>query len=182
MNKKTLILAIAVAILIIGGVGYLVYTQNPGKLPITEKNVLNPKSCTYNIESKNITLENGNSEEEMAPGSASKITTRYFGNEVSGDFNGDGLSDIAFILTQNSGGSGTFYYAVVALNGGNGCVGTNAVFLGDRIAPQTTSFKDGEIVFNYAERKANEPMTANPSVGVSRYFKIVENKLVEIKK
>ena len=58
-----------------------------------------------------------------APGSASRIVTRYFGSEVRGDLNGDGREDVAFLLTQQSGGSGTFFYAVAALDLPSGRVG-----------------------------------------------------------
>ncbi len=103
----------------------------------------------------------------------------YFGNEVRGDFNGDGNEDVAFIITHNPGGSGTFFYLVAALHTTSGYEGTNAVFIGDRIAPQPTEFREGMIVANYADRLAEEPMTATPSVGVSKYFKIENGMLVE---
>ena len=106
--------------------------------------------------------------------------TEYFGNEVMADFNGDGLKDTAFILTQNSGGSGTFYYAVVALSSKGGCKGTNAILLGDRIAPQTTEFSNGKIIVNYADRKPTEPMSATPSVGVSKHLEVKGGSLVEV--
>lgn len=182
MSKK--IILIIIAIIIIAGIGYWFFQSKSETEKTTEIEnvVLDQKNCTYSIENKNITLKDGYSEEEIAPGSASKLITRYFGNEVFGDFNGDGLDDIAFLLTQSSGGSGTFYYLVVALGSENGCKGTNAILLGDRIAPQTTEFRDGEIIVNYAERKPGEPMTATPSVGVSKYFKISAGGLVEIEK
>jgi len=109
-------------------------------------------------------------------------TTQYFGNEAKGDFNADGKQDVAFVLTQTPGGSGTFYYVVAALGSDEGYVGTNAVFLGDRIAPQTTEFRNGDIVVNYADRKAGDPMTAAPSVGVSQRLKIQGNQLVKVAK
>ena len=96
--------------------------------------------------------------------------------------NGDKTEDIAFLITNSSGGSGTFYYVVAAVLEADGYRGTNAMLLGDRIAPQTTEFRNGEIIVNYADRKAGEPMTTPPSVGVSKYFKITNNRLVEIKK
>ncbi|MDP3764581.1 MAG: hypothetical protein Q8Q95_03085 [bacterium] len=105
----------------------------------------------------------------------------YFGNEVKADFNGDGVQDIAFILTSQTDGSGTFYYLALALGKDDGYEGANTVFLGDRIAPQTTEYRNGEIIINYADRKITEPMTAQPSVGVSKYFKVENNKLVSIK-
>ncbi len=104
--------------------------------------------------------------------------TRYFGNEVKGDFNGDGQEDSAYLFTQDGGGSGTFYYVTVKLANGQEL---NAILLGDRIAPQTTEYRDGKIIVNYADRKPNEPMTTRPSVGVSKYLEVVNNQLVEIK-
>lgn len=105
---------------------------------------------------------------------------KYFGNDAFGDLNGDGKEDVAFLITQNSEGSGTFYYVVVALKNTNGYQVTNTLLLGDRIAPQTTEIQNGEIIVNYADRKPSEPMTAIPFVGVSKYFKVVSNKLVEV--
>lgn len=136
------------------------------------------KNTTYTIEGQSVTLVHGKAETEVAPGSSSKITTQYFGNEARGDVNGDGIEDIAFLLTQQGGGSGTFYYVVVALGGKDGYTGTNAILLGDRIAPQTTEIKDGQIIVNYAERNQDDPMTTPPSVGVSLYLTINNNQLV----
>ncbi len=138
------------------------------------------KNATYEIDGKSVTLVNGRAETETVPNSASKTVTQYFGNEARGDLNGDGLLDIAFLLTQSGGGSGTFYYVVAALMGIDSYKGTNAVLLGDRIAPQTTETKDGQVIINYADRKPTEPMTAPPSIGVSKYLKVENGKLLEI--
>ena len=90
---------------------------------------------------------------EAAPGSASKILTRYFGNEIRHDLNGDGREDVVFLLTQETGGSGVFYYAVAALDTEQGYVGSEGLLLGDRIAPQTTEIGTGNIVIvTYADR------------------------------
>jgi hypothetical protein len=121
------------------------------------------------------------SETEAAPGSASKITTRYFGNEATGDLNGDGLEDMGFLVTQSGGGSGTFYYAVAILQRKTGNEGTNAVLLGDRIAPQSTELRNGELIVNFADRRPGEAMTTPPSVGVSKRLKVENARLVEIR-
>ncbi len=139
-----------------------------------------PKDTTYVIENQPVTLVGGKAEVEAAPGSASKITTTYFGNEAVGDLNGDGKPDTAFLLTQNQGGSGTFYYVVVALKSDTVYQGTNAILLGDRVAPQTTEIRDGQLIVNYAERAAGEPMTTQPSVGVSKYLKVEGDTLVVV--
>lgn len=142
--------------------------------------VANYKDATFEIEGRSIALVNGVSEIEAAPGSASKIVTRFFGNEGTGDLNGDGTPDVAFLLAQTGGGSGTFFYVVAALKTKDGYVGTNGVLLGDRIAPQSTQLRDGTITVNYADRKPGEPMTTAPSVGMSKYLKVVGAKLVPV--
>lgn len=115
--------------------------------------------------------------EEISP--TPTTTTRYFGNEAAGDLNGDGQADRAFIVTQDGGGSGTFYYVAASLTKAETPENLNTIFLGDRIAPQTTEIREGKIVVNYADRKEDEPMSAAPSVGVSRYFEVRNNELVE---
>ncbi len=134
------------------------------------------KNATYVIDGKSVTLQNGVSETEAAPGSASKIVTRYFGNDLQKDINSDGREDVVFLLTQETGGSGVFFYAVAALNTENGYVGSDGYFLGDRIAPQTIEVSRNPrhkdvIVVNSADRAPGEPMTARPSVGKSAYLK-----------
>ena len=135
------------------------------------------KDAEYLIDGQRIKLENGVAETEVAPGSVSKILTRYFGNELKTDLDGDGTEDVAFILTQETGGSGTFFYAVGALKTDRGYMGTDGYLLGDRIAPQTTEVSQNPrhkniVVFNYADRAPGEPMTTQPSVGKSVYLKL----------
>jgi hypothetical protein len=135
------------------------------------------KDAEYTIDGQRVKLEDGVAEPEAAPGSASKITTRYAGNELRTDLDGDGRQDVAFVLTQERGGSGTFFYAVAALNTERGYVGSDGYFLGDRISPQTLAASTNPrhrnvIVVNYAERAAGEPMTASPTVVKSAYLKL----------
>lgn len=130
-----------------------------------------PKDATYIIDGREITLEDGYSEIEIVPGSASKIVTRYFGNEVYKDLDGDGKEDVAFLITQETSGSGTFFYAVGALNKDEGYMGTHGFFLGDRISPQATNSSEGRaIVVNYAVRAEGESFAIQPSIGKSTWL------------
>jgi len=88
------------------------------------------KDAEYMIEGEKVPLEG-----EFA----------YFGNKLIADLNDDGRDDVVFLITHTPGGSGTFYYAVSALNmpagddgEGTTYIGSDGYFLGDRIAPQTT--------------------------------------------
>jgi hypothetical protein len=178
MNKTIKIfISIVIVLAICSGIFYLYQSMSEKKTEEVPQS--DYKNIYYGIEGQEILLQNGSAETAIVPGSASKAITKYFGNEVRGDFNGDGTEDIAFLLTQDPGGSGTFYYIVAALNISGGYSGTNAIFLGDRIAPQSTEFKDGEIVVNYADRNPDDPMTAAPTLGVSKHFKVVGGELVE---
>ncbi|MDD5098528.1 MAG: hypothetical protein PHD31_02320 [Candidatus Pacebacteria bacterium] len=183
MSKK--IILIIIVIIILGVANYFIcksITKTSSVIAPVQKVIVDAKNITYTIEGQEVTLVNGKSEVVATPGSASKIITQYFGNEVKADFNGDGVNDVVFLLTQDSGGSGTFYYVAVALSLGNSYKGTNAILLGDRIAPQTIQFQNGEIIVNYVDRKPDEPMTAIPSVGVSKYFKVSGGTLVRVQK
>jgi hypothetical protein len=131
------------------------------------------KNAEYSVDNARIQLVNGVSETEAAPGSASKITTKFFGNEARKDLNNDGVEDVVFLITQQTGGSGTFFYVVAAVSEKGSFKGTQAYLLGDRIAPQTTEIKtDNTIVVNYAERAEGDAMTTPPSVGKSVYLKL----------
>lgn len=139
------------------------------------------ENIAYTIDGTPITLAGGVSTGATAAGSATEITTKYFGDSSTGDLNGDGIPDTAFILTQNAGGSGTFYYAVAALGGSGAPTGTNAVFLGDRILPQSTSIANGVLTVNYKDRAANDPMSSAPTVTVIRNLTFANGTLADTK-
>jgi heat shock protein HslJ len=131
------------------------------------------RNVEYSIDGRAVRLVDGVSEVAAAPGSASRIVTRYFGNEVRRDLNADGRDDVVFLLTQEIGGSGTFYYVVAALSTDGGYVGSAGVLLGDRIAPQTTGFRANDvIVVDYADRRRGESFATPPSVGKSIWLKL----------
>jgi|SRR3989344_1427780 len=172
-----------VALLVLVGLGAGLYwfgalAQNAPEGPAGASDY---KSATFLIEGEEVTLVNGKAETEASPGSASKTVTEYFGNEAKGDVNDDGIPDLAFLLTQTRGGSGTFYYVVVALQTpAGGYIGTNAILLGDRIAPQTTEIRHTILVVNYADRKSGEPMTAQPSEGITKYIYFARGGLIDV--
>ncbi len=171
MNIRYILIALVV---VVGGFFAFNMTQ-------TTPRISDVKNAEYTIQGQKVKLQNGVSTATEA-GSESKIVTRYFGDEVHHDLNDDGREDTVFLLTQTTGGTGTFFYVVAGLNTVGGYVGSEAYLLGDRIAPQTTEMDEGKtalgtnrknvIVVNYAERKAGEPMTAKPSVGKSVWLKL----------
>lgn len=137
-----------------------------------------PKNTTYTIDGSSVTLIDGQAEKDI-PDSDAVIDTYTFGEPVYGDLNGDGIDDAGIYLVQETGGTGVFYYAVAAISENGEFHGTNAVYIGDRIAPQNINIKEGVFIANYADRKPDEPFSAQPSVGVSKYLRFEDGLLKE---
>ncbi len=121
------------------------------------------KNITVTLDDQSFTLEDGAAEKEAAPGSVSKNVVRIVGEPAVGDATGDGKPDSALLIENDPGGSGTFYYAVLAVNRDGSYRATNAVALGDRIVPEDIEFTEGHFVYRFLERKPGEPMAAEPS-------------------
>ncbi len=176
MKKSLLAILIVVIIILLGIIGWLTLGSNKNSSPAPTAATTDSRNTAYTINNQIITLKNGQAIEPIS-GSSAQVITKIFSVTPTADLDEDGNKDEVAILTQTAGGSGTFYYTAVALHTASGVQGTNAILLGDRIAPQNSSLNHGIIVVNYADRKPDEAMTAAPSVGVSKYL-VVENKIL----
>lgn len=122
------------------------------------------KDLTVTIDQQTFTMRDGVAEVESAPGSAAKNTLHVVGEPVTADISGDGKPDTALMLRNDPGGSGTFYYAVLAVNGDGGYHASNALLLGDRIKPESIDVAEGRFVYRFLERKPGEALAAEPTV------------------
>lgn len=148
-----------------------------GTVPAADVAAADPLNAAYVIDDQALRLRAGRHEASAAPGSAAKRTTTVFGKPAFGDLDDDGRPDAALLLVQQSGGSGVFFYVAAALNRNDGYHGTNAVLLGDRIAPQGVAIRYGVVTANYADRRADEPMAAVPSIGKTTYLVLAKGRL-----
>jgi hypothetical protein len=89
--------------------------------------------------------------------------------------------DAILILLHDPGGSGTFYYLAIAENRNGHYRGTNAVLLGDRIAPMDIRIRSGVVIARFANRRSQEPMSTAPLVAEKVYLAFVEGKLKALK-
>lgn len=157
--------AVLLTISIIIGLGIYKFNFTNDDIYLSNGSQINTYDGTYTIEGQKVTLVNGSSEIDVAPGSASKVITRYFGNDLKIDLDQDGREDLAFVLTQQSGGSGTFYYVVALLNRESGPVGTSGLLLGDRIIIENLAQGKGNILIaNFKDRKIDESFATLPTV------------------
>ncbi len=121
------------------------------------------KNITVSIDGRNFDLRDGVAEKQSAAGSATRDTARVVGEPVIADATGNGARDAALLIANDPGGSGTFYYAVLAVDHDGAYHATNAIPLGDRIVPRGVDFADGHFVYRFLERKPDEPMAAPPT-------------------
>lgn len=148
-------------------------------ITVSEKNAIDPINATYTIDGQEVAFTNGYAEFKVASDSASKLVFQVFGKPSYGDLNGDGANDSVVLATQTGGGSGEFYYALVALSEEGNFKGLPGVYIGDRIAPQSILIKDDVAMINFADRKPGESFVAEPSVGVTKYLSVEENSVKE---
>lgn len=136
-----------------------------------------PSNVTFTVEKAQVTLANGRAEKETAPGSASKVVTALTDKRVTGDVDGDGRADTVVVLTQQAGGTGTFSYVAVVLNGTGGVTTTPAALLGDRITVSGVRLDGATIVVDLLDRASGQPFTTSPSVTVTKRFAVVQGSL-----
>jgi hypothetical protein len=126
-------------------------------------------------------LKDGVFEESAAPGSATKTKVLLGKAQALGDVNGDGFEDAAVILVVDPGGSGTFTYLALVLNENGTAKPVASVLLGDRITVKSMVLQSGEVKVTMLTRKPDEPMSAEPTVEVTRLFRLQDDQLVEEK-
>lgn len=88
-----------------------------------------------------------------------KVQKQYFGNEARGDLNADGKDDIAFFIHRDDNARGMLYYLTTALATETGNIGTNLIFLGDGIEPQTLNIENGIISIGYVTTESESIQT-----------------------
>ena len=139
----------------------------------------NPSNATFIFDEELVTLEGGRREKELAPGSAIKEEIALTDFTAYGDINNDKKIDAAVILIQSGGGSGVFIYLAGYISGPVTYKGTNVIFIGDRITPQSISIEGQTITVNYLDRKSDEPFAAEPTVPTTKSFEYRGGILIE---
>jgi hypothetical protein len=168
MRGQGCVILLALAVLLSAACGGDDESSVPVTLPTAE-------NASYVLRGTPVTLKGGKADEPAAPGSASRNVTSLTDKRASGDLDGDGNDDLAVVLTNSPGGTGTFYYLAAIPSSTN--VPTNAVLLGDRIALSQVSVKSGTITVEYLTRPNDAPFTATPSVPASKSFSLSGGEL-----
>ena len=123
-----------------------------------------PSSATFAFDDGPITLSMGRN--EGASGEETILLNKF----AYGDINADGKEDTALLLARYGAGSGTFLYLGAYISGPVTYRGSKVTYIGDRIAPQSISIKQGVVTVEYLDRRPDEALAAEPTVLISRQF------------
>ncbi|MCA9357499.1 META domain-containing protein [Candidatus Nomurabacteria bacterium] len=166
MKKMFLGSVVIIALVLAGGYYFYVSTSKVGDTLINEAKIVNsnPQNATYLVENEPFVLVNGLAEKDISFESETKNKLSIIGEPAYGDIDGDGDEDAVLVLINEPGGSGTFYYAAIAVNDEGKYKGTDTVLLGDRIVPGELSIADGKAIVNYIDHSSDEIFVTPPSV------------------
>ena len=166
--RKALLVSVAVIGVLVGAVaiaGFIRFNFTSGGDVVSDrKSSPEISDLTITIGTQEFAMSDGVAVIPPSQGSETANTLRLIGAPVMGDSDGDGNPDAALLVQHDPGGSGTFYYAVVAINDGGSYRASNALLLGDRIEPRAVEFADGRFVYTYAERKPGDSMSERGTI------------------
>jgi len=167
--RVTLALSILLILVGVGVYASVFLTQSDTTPPdVVYALPADPLNATYRIEGVEVSLEDGRAQTEVAPSSAEIITTEVVG-ELVPLATTQGAAN-AVLLRQDLGGTGSFYYLALAVSNGDGFLGSEAVYLGDRIEEVTVQ-PWGELMWvSYGTRATSTSFAEPADVPVTRYF------------
>ncbi|WP_181885400.1 lysozyme inhibitor LprI family protein [Trinickia dinghuensis] len=147
-------------------------------VPVSDKPTgpqIDYKDAIYSIEGKDVTLLEGQHSQPAADGSSEQDVTRVVEPPEHAVGKLGGRSTVATFVSQDGGGSGTFYYVALVFNDGR----ATTFKVGDRIQPIGIAIHGDDLVISYLDRKPDEPMAVPPTVPRERHFAYMNGQILE---
>ena len=178
---------IVIIIVVIGALAILYAMRDSSSVKDADKTTTSknsnfrpdPSNGTFMIDNESITLSAGRNETQITPTSALVEETVLLDKFAYGDVNADDKEDTALLLARYGGGSGTFIYVAVFVSGPVTYRGSDALFIGDRVAPQSISINNGIVTVDYLDRGPDEAFAAEPTIPTSKQFIYKNGEFVE---
>lgn len=101
---------------------------------------------------------------------------------IVGDFNKDGLDDVAHVIGYTGGGSGVLYYLAIFINNQGKLKHLTQKLLGDGIFTKNVKYKSGEFLVDIITQGEGDDFMGYccPNTPMTIKLKLEDNKLVEI--
>lgn len=101
---------------------------------------------------------------------------------IVGDFNKDGLDDVAHIIGYSGGGSGYFYHLMIFVNDQGKLKYLTDEYIGDRIVIKDMQYKSGLFVVDMITQGKGEDFLGYccPNVSATIKFRLENGRLVEV--
>jgi hypothetical protein len=115
--------------------------------------------------------------EQGAPGGVDYISVNVADFAATGDLNGDGEDEIAALVVENYGGSGTFVFLVVYAEENRKLTFQTSAFVDDRPILKALSIEGGEILLDAVIHTTEDPLCC-PTLRMNRHFRLLpDNQL-----
>ena len=124
-----------------------------------------PANAGYYIDGIVYTLVNGELEQAIED-STTVNKFKLLDFKASGDINKDGTDDVAVVVTNDAGGSGTFYYLAIFTSGSSPVI-ENTSYLGDRIVVKDITFTNNQFQVKYLDRDSEADMASDPTIEIT---------------
>ena len=133
------------------------------------------KNGTYHTPAydRTVTLVNGSYSEGSG---ASAFSVFMLGAYAFGDLNGDGRTDAAILLAENTGGSGIFESVIAVTDQGGTPHQQSLAQLGDRVQIMSVDISSGVIHLDMLVQGPNDPMCC-PSLPQKQNYWLINNRL-----
>src|SRR5690242_2932797 len=122
-----------------------------------------------------VQLTNGKFEQGAAGGTDS-VSVAVSDYVAVGDLNGDGVNEVAALISENYGGSGVFVFLAVYSNENGKLTFQNSTMVDDRPQLNALSIGSGEIFLDAVIHGPDEPMCC-PTLRTMRYYRFIDNQL-----
>lgn len=182
MKKIIIIIIILAAAILFYAMRNTFPIDKTGSSAMSENSVFraDPTNATFIFDDGPITLSAGRDERTVVSGSALTEEIVLLDKFAYGDVNRDSKEDTVLLLARYGAGSGVFIYAAAFISGPVTYRGSEAIFIGDRIAPQSISINQrGIVTVKYLDRALDESFAAEPTVPASKQLVYKNGEFVE---
>lgn len=114
--------------------------------------------------------------EQGAPGGADFISVNVTDFVARGDLNGDGENEVAALIAENFGGTGTFVFLAIYADVDRKLTFQTSKLIDDRPQINTLSIEDNEIFLDTITHASEDPMCC-PTLKTTRHFRLVDGQL-----